>query len=145
MTAAVEALGGKVLFHGLNIKPGKPTIFAALWDKPVFGLPGHPVSCAMVVLRFVQPLLARLKGERPAGPPGRFSGRLTANIPSAYGIEEYVRVRVERREGLTPLVTPIFAKSSVISTLSKADGYVVVPEGQEGIEVGVEVEVLPLG
>jgi molybdopterin molybdotransferase len=145
MTAAVEALGGKVLFHGLNIKPGKPTIFAALWDKPVFGLPGHPVSCAMVVLRFVQPLLARLKGERPAGPLGRFSGRLTVNIPSAYGIEEYVRVRVERREGLTPLVTPIFAKSAVISNLSKADGYVVVPEGQEGIEVGVEVEVLPLG
>jgi molybdopterin molybdotransferase len=70
---------------------------------------------------------------------------LTANIPSTYGIEEYVRVRVERREGLTPLVTPIFAKSSVISNLAKADGYVVVPEGQEGIEVGVEVEVLPLG
>jgi len=73
------------------------------------------------------------------------AGRLTTNIPSAYGIEEYVRVSVERREGLTPLVTPIFAKSSVISTLSKADGYVVVPEGQEGIEAGVEVEVLPLG
>ena len=69
MTAAIEGLGGKVLFHGLNIKPGKPTIFAALWEKPVFGLPGHPVSCAMVVLRFVQPLLARLKGEkRPACP-----------------------------------------------------------------------------
>ena len=129
MTAAIERLGGNVLFHGLNIKPGKPTIFAALWGKPVFGLPGHPVSCAMVVLRFVQPLLARLKGERRPGPPRTMAGRLTTNIPSAYGIEEYVRVSVERREGLTPLVTPIFAKSSVISTLSKADGYVVVQEG----------------
>ena len=68
MTAAVEELGGKVLFHGLNIRPGKPTIFATLWGKPVFGLPGHPVSCAMVVLRFVLPLLARLKGETGADP-----------------------------------------------------------------------------
>ncbi len=145
MTTAVEGLGGKVLFHGLNIKPGKPTIFASLWGKPVFGLPGHPVSCAMVVMRFVQPLLARMKGERRPGLPRTIRGTLTTNIPSAYGIEEYVRVRVERKEGLTPLVTPIFAKSSVISTLSKADGYVVVPEGQEGIEAGVEVEVLSLG
>jgi len=145
MTTAIEGLGGKVLFHGLNIKPGKPTIFAALWEKPVFGLPGHPVSCAMVVLRFVQPILARLKGEMRPGLLRTMAGRLTTNIPSTYGIEEYVRVTVERREGLTPLVTPIFAKSSVISTLSKADGYVVVQEGQEGIEAGVEVEVLPLG
>ena len=145
MTTAIEGLGGHVLFHGLNIKPGKPTIFAALWGKPVFGLPGHPVSCAMVVLRFVQPLLARLKGEKRPGLMPTMAGKLTTNIPSAHGIEEYVRVSVERREGLTPLVTPIFAKSSVISTLSKADGYVVVPEGQEGIEAGVEVEVLPLG
>ncbi len=145
MTTAVERLGGKILFHGLNIKPGKPTIFASLWDKPVFGLPGHPVSCAMVVMRFVQPLLTRMKGERRPGLPRTVWGTLTTNIPSAYGIEEYVRVSVERKEGPTPLVTPIFAKSSVISTLSKADGYVVVPEGQEGVEAGVEVEVLPLG
>ncbi len=145
MTTAVERLGGRVLFHGLNIKPGKPTIFATLWGKPVFGLPGHPVSCAMVVLRFVQPLLARLRGEGRPLPPRTVCGRLTTNIPSAYGIEEYVRVSVEKREGTAPLVTPIFAKSSVISTLSKADGYVVVQEGQEGLETGVEVEVLPLG
>jgi len=145
MTTAIEGLGGKVLFHGLNIKPGKPTIFATLWGKPVFGLPGHPVSCAMVVLRFVQPILARLKGERHPGLLRTMAGRLTTNIPSAYGIEEYVRVTVERKEGLTPLVTPIFAKSSIISTLSKADGYVVIPEGNEGMETGAEVEVLPLG
>jgi molybdopterin molybdotransferase len=145
MTTAIERLGGKVLFHGLNIKPGKPTVFAALWGKPVFGLPGHPVSCAMVVMRFVQPLLARMKGERRPGLPCTMWGTLTTNIPSAYGVEEYVRVSVEKRAGLAPLVTPIFAKSSVISTLSKADGYVVVQEGQEGIEAGVEVEVVPLG
>jgi len=143
VTAAVEKLGGEVIFHGINIRPGKPTIFAALWGKPVFGLPGHPVSCSMVVLRFVLPLVERLKGE--AGPIRSCSvkGILGTNVPSSYGVEEYVRVKTEREEG-SLVVTPIFAKSSVISTLSKADGFFVVPEGTEGLEAGVEVEVYPL-
>ncbi len=144
MTAAVEQLGGTILFHGLNVRPGKPTIFARLWDKAVFGLPGHPVSCAMVVIRFVLPFLSRLKGEKSRGPRWSVTGRLATNVPSTYGIEEYVRVNVvSGPDGVT--VEPIFAKSAVISTLSMADGYVVIPEGKEGLEVGEEVEVLPFG
>ncbi len=98
VTSAIEALGGTVLFHGLNIKPGKPTIFANLWGKPVFGLPGHPVSCAMVVLRFVLPLVQRLKGGIRESGLGAVRGRLVTNVPSSYGIEEYVRVTIEREE-----------------------------------------------
>ena len=144
MTAAVERLGGRIVFHGLNIRPGKPTIFAELWDTAVFGLPGHPVSCAMVVVRFVLPFLSRLRGERAQAPRWSLRGLLETNVPSTYGIEEYVRVNVsDGPEGLS--VTPIFAKSAVISTLSKADGYVVIPEGKEGLEAGEEVEVLPFG
>jgi molybdopterin molybdotransferase len=140
MTAAIEHLGGKILFHGLNIKPGKPTIFATLWGKPVFGLPGHPVSCAMVVLRFVFPLIQRMRGSASTDPFSAIQGRLTTNIPSSYGIEEYVRVTVEKgSNGIS--VSPIFAKSSVISMLSKADGYIVIAEGKEGWEAGEEVEV----
>jgi molybdopterin molybdotransferase len=142
VTSAIEALGGTVLFHGLNIKPGKPTIFGSLWGKPVFGLPGHPVSCGMVVLRFVLPLVRRLKGETGEAGLGGVRGRLATNVPSSYGIEEYVRVAILREsDGL--VVTPIFAKSSVISMLSKADGYFIVPEGKEGLEAGEEVEVFP--
>jgi molybdopterin molybdotransferase len=144
MTDSIERLGGKALFHGLNIKPGKPTIFANLWDKPVFGLPGHPVSCAMVVLRFVLPLVGRMKGEAQPRPSCVVTGKLATNVPSSYGIEEYVRVTLKREEYRTS-VLPIFAKSSVISTLSKADGYIIVPEGKEGLEPGEEVEVYPLG
>jgi molybdopterin molybdotransferase len=143
MTTAIEGLGGTILFHGLNIKPGKPTIFADLAGQPVFGLPGHPVSCSMAVIRFVFPLLARLKGEEPRI-SGRLTGSLTTNIPSSYGIEEYVRVAA-RKEGQRFSVTPLFAKSSVISILSRADGYIIVPEGKEGLEKGEEVEVFPLG
>jgi molybdopterin molybdotransferase len=139
ITAVIERLGGEIVFHGINIKPGKPTIFGKLWEKPIFGLPGHPNSCSMVTIRFVIPLVRRLKGEERYEKPG-IMGVLSTNVPSSYGIEEYVRVRVEPGEtGL--LVAPIFAKSSVISSLSQASGYIVVPEGREGYESGEMVEV----
>jgi len=139
ITTSIEQLGGKILFHGINIKPGKPTIFATLWGKPVFGLPGHPVSCIMVLTRFVLPLIRRLQGEAK-GEARRTAGTLTTNIPSSYGIEEYVRVTiVYDKEGCK--ITPLFAKSSVISSLSQASGYIIVPEAKEGFEQGEEVEV----
>ncbi len=72
------------------------------------------------------------------------AGILTTNIPSSYGIEEYVRVRVARAERRTLLVEPVFAKSSVISSLSTAHGYIIIPEGVEGFEKDERVEVYPL-
>jgi molybdopterin molybdotransferase len=137
ITTSIEQLGGEILFHGINIKPGKPTIFASLWGKPVFGLPGHPVSCIMAFTRFVLPLVRRLQGES-VEEEKRTTGILTTNIPSSYGIEEYVRVTVAYdEEGCK--ITPLFAKSSVISSLSRASGYIIVPEGREGFEQGEEV------
>lgn len=140
---SIEELGGEVLFHGINIKPGKPTIFGRLWGKPIFGLPGHPVSCMMVGIRFVVPLLRNLEGERfPEGL--RIRGMLTTNVPSTYGVEEYVRVSASLVDGQYH-VSPIFAKSSVISSLAEATGYIIVPEGREGYEKDEEVEVYTLG
>ena len=66
ITDSIEKLGGEIIFHGINVKPGKPTIFGRIFGKPIFGLPGHPVSCAMVTVRFVLPLVRRLTG-RPSG------------------------------------------------------------------------------
>ena len=88
-------------------------------------------------------MVQRLRGQTPGSGERTIRGKLATNVPSSYGIEEYVRATIEKEEGST-MVRPIFAKSSVISTLSKADGYFVVPEGQEGLEAGVEVEVFPL-
>lgn len=136
---AIEMLGGNILFHGVNIKPGKPVIFGKLWDKPVFGLPGHPVSCILVVIRFVMPLISKLKGEMTTN-VNKIKGVLATNVPSSYGIEEYVRVTV-KYNGEVFMIHPLFAKSSVISSLSRASGYIVVPEGLEGYEKGEEVEV----
>jgi molybdopterin molybdotransferase len=143
VTRAIERLGGVLLLHGINVKPGKPTIFGSLWDKPVFGLPGHPVSCSLIVLRFVLPLLTVLSGEKRAPWPG-IVAKLDVNVPSSHGIEEYVRVRLSQLDG-AHLATPLFAKSSVISMLAAADGYIVVPEGREGLEQGEDVEVHSLG
>ncbi len=139
VTAAIEKLGGKILFHGINVRPGKPTIFGDLRGRPVFGLPGHPVSCSLVVLRFVLPMVSALRGESEAK-EHTMKGKLETNVPSSYGIEEYVRVKLSSGEkGL--MVAPLYAKSSVISMLAKADGYIVVPEGREGLEADEEVEV----
>ncbi len=139
VTAAVEALGGRILFHGINVRPGKPTIFGTLWGKPVFGLPGHPVSCSLILLRFVLPMVNALRGETEAREQ-IVTGRLETNVPSSYGVEEYIRVKVSSTGG-SRMVAPLYAKSSVISMLAKADGYIVVPEGREGLEPGEEVEV----
>jgi molybdopterin molybdotransferase len=139
ITDAIEKLGGEILFHGISIKPGKPTIFGRLWEKPIFGLPGHPNSCVMVTIRFVLPLFRRMRGETVAE-ESRITGVLTTNIPSTYGIEEYVRVAIEV-VGETNYVTPIFAKSSVISSLARSSGYVVVPESLEGFEKDEIVEI----
>ena len=143
VTAAIETLGGNILFHGVNVRPGKPTIFGRLWDKPVFGLPGHPVSCSLVLLRFVFPMLTALTGEAEST-KRTVKGRLEANVASSYGIEEYVRVNLSCAGGGC-VVAPLYAKSSVISMLAKADGYIIVPEGSEGVEAGEEVEVHTFG
>ncbi|MHB8109567.1 MAG: molybdopterin molybdotransferase MoeA [Syntrophorhabdaceae bacterium] len=136
---SIEAQGGVIIFHGVNVKPGKPIIFGTIFGKPVFGLPGHPVSCAMATVRFVLPLIKLMTHDRSL-PAALLTGRLLNNVPSSYGIEEYVRVKVSEESGEC-LVTPIFAKSAVISSLSEADGYIIVPEGAEGFEKNEYVKV----
>jgi len=140
ITASIEELGGTILFHGINIKPGKPTIFGQLFGKPIFGLPGHPGSCALVMVRFVLPLIRRLQGER-WNRDFTIPAVINTNIPSAYGIEEYVRVTLEKDEKNRYQARPIFSKSAVIAPLAEADGYIIVPESVEGIEKGETVEV----
>lgn len=137
---ALDKLGGEIIFHGINIKPGKPTIFARLKDKPVFGLPGHPASCSIVALRFVLPFLKKMEGEKLFLPQSAYMGILTSNVPSSLGIEEYVAVTSEKKFNKI-FVTPIFTKSSLISTFTKAKGYIIVPEDNEGLEKDEIVEV----
>ncbi|MBI3303399.1 MAG: molybdopterin molybdenumtransferase MoeA, partial [Deltaproteobacteria bacterium] len=134
----------EVFFHGISIAPGKPTIFAKAADKPVMGLPGHPVSALVVFALFGAPLI-RLVGGEPAAaafaPPRTTRARLAQNVASAPGREDYVRVILESQNGVL-LARPLPGKSGAVFSLVKADGMVCIPHDEEGKEAGEEVEVI---
>jgi len=122
--------------HGLAIRPGKPTLLADCDGVPVIGLPGNPRS-ALVVFRLLGIPLVRLVGGctvPPAEPVVR--ARLARDLASAAGRLDVVQVRV--RDGTA---TPIFGLSALLSVLTAADGYVIVPEEATGLDAGAEVEV----
>ena len=137
---AINKLGPPgVLVHGVAIRPGKPTILAVCDGKPVFGLPGNPVSCINIFRRFVMPTIRLLLGAGPL-PVHTVQARLARNIPAASGRADFVRVRLETRDGETWAV-PVFGKSNLIYTLIRSDGVVEVPLNSNGIPAGTLVTV----
>ncbi|MGE3268456.1 MAG: gephyrin-like molybdotransferase Glp [Chloroflexota bacterium] len=143
MTAQViSALGTPgVLVHGVSLKPGKPTILAMIDDKPVFGLPGNPVSCMVTFDLFVAPTLHRLAGRTDAEHRQSVAARLSRNVASAPGREDYFQVRMEQRaDGLW--AEPVFGKSNLIYTLVKADGMVRIDLDTSGLTAGQWVQVI---
>lgn len=142
--AAIQDLpGAEVLVHGVAIRPGKPTILAAVGDrgKPLLGLPGHPASAAVVMEVLGRPLLAHLAGFKPQPRWGRsVSAALSRNLAGASGREDYVRVAL-RREGEVLWADPVLGPSGLISPLVKSDGLVMIPLGVEGLFKGEMVVV----
>jgi molybdopterin molybdotransferase len=143
MTAQVVAGLGRpgVLVHGVSLKPGKPTILGVCSGKPVFGLPGNPVSCMVTYDLFVAPTLAHLSGA--ALPPRRsLTARLSRNVASATGREDYIQVRLDTRPDGSLDAVPVFGKSNLIFTLIRADGMLKVPLDAGGLTAGSMVEVV---
>jgi molybdopterin molybdotransferase len=137
---AINKLGAPgVLVHGVAIRPGKPTILAACAGKPVFGLPGNPVSCINIFQRFVTPTIRLLLGAGPL-PMRTVQARLARNIPAASGRADYVRVRLEQRSGETWAV-PVLGKSNLIFVLVRSAGVVEVPLNSNGIPADSSVTV----
>ncbi|KQL48597.1 molybdenum cofactor biosynthesis protein [Brevibacillus choshinensis] len=137
----MQSLGDPgVLVHGVSIKPGKPTILAKAGNKPVVGLPGHPASALIIFHLFVAPLIKRLQGQELAQYDQRILARISRNIASAVGRSDYIRVKLEEREGGLWAV-PVFGKSGLISTLVKSDGMVEISANKEGILEGEIVHV----
>lgn len=143
MTAQViENLGAPgVLVHGVALKPGKPTILAMCDGKPVFGLPGNPVSCMVTYDLFVRPVLGRLSNSLTV-PRQIISARLSHNIASATGREDYIQVRLDQRPDGGFDAVPVFGKSNLIFTLIRADGMLKVPLDQGGLNAGSTVEIV---
>jgi len=137
---ALDTLGSPgVLFHGISIKPGKPTVGAVVNGKPVFGLPGHPVSAMVVFDLLVMPLLRHgVYLDDPLEFPVR--ARLTRNMRSASGREDYLRVRLYQENGAF-IADPVLGKSGLISTMVQASGLARIPSEKEGVEAGEYIEV----
>jgi molybdopterin molybdotransferase len=134
----------RILFHGISISPGKPTILANAQGKAFWGLPGHVVSAMVVFSRIVIPFVEHVAGlgshqaselRRPAV--------LSRNLSSAQGRVDYVRVRLLNKEG-TLWAEPILGKSGLINTMVQADGLIEIGLNTEGLDKGTVVEVILL-
>ncbi|GIW43053.1 MAG: LysR family transcriptional regulator [Candidatus Binatia bacterium] len=137
----VETLrhAGEVLVHGIDIMPGKPAICARVKGKPVLGLPGYPVSAAIVALQVLRPLVYRFLGI--AQPPvEEIIATSARKIPSKLGIEEFVRVSLGVVEKKV-VALPLPRGAGAISTLVRADGFLRIPSDREGVEAGSKVRV----
>jgi molybdopterin molybdotransferase len=141
---AVAALGPPGIWcHGLAIKPGKPTLLAECGTGPdgtpgipVIGLPGNPRS-ALVVFRLIGMPLIRLVGGCGTPPPEPSTrATLSRDLASATGRLDVVQVKVAGG-----VATPLFGVSALLSVLTAADGYIVIPEEATGLDAGTEVTV----
>jgi molybdopterin molybdotransferase len=134
----VEELG-EVLFHGVQVKPGKPTLFGVVEGTPIFGMPGYPTSCLSNAYIFLAPALRRLAGL-PAAEPRQVMARMGRRYVSSSGREQFLTVRLEGA-----VAQPVFKKSGAITSMANADGYIVLPLDLDVIEEGEEVTVTLLG
>jgi len=147
MVEAVSGLPGvEVLAHGISIKPGKPTLLASRAGKAIVGLPGHPVSALVVAQVFLAPFLRYLQGGiLEKGPAGhRMKAVLSTSVHSTIGLEEYVRVRLEKTADRTYAASPVLGKSGMLSTMVNADGIITIPMNTEGLSKGEAVQVVHL-
>lgn len=137
----MDALGDPgVLIHGVSVRPGKPTVLGMVGQKPIIGLPGHPVSAMVIFDLFIKPILRHYQGVRRGSPEAVVRARLSSNVASGPGREDFVRVLLEDRMGKLWAV-PVLGKAGLITTMVKADGIFRIPLDKEGVMEGEYVNV----
>jgi molybdopterin molybdotransferase len=129
-----------VLVHGVNVRPGKPTILAVCQGKAVIGLPGNPVSALVIASLFVVPVIEQALGLSRNRLKPTTRAKLSINLPSQAGREDWVPVKIIDRDGET-LAEPIFGKSNLIFTLARADGLLRIPPDATGLPAEAQVDV----
>jgi molybdopterin molybdotransferase len=143
MTAEViGSLGAPgVLVHGINTRPGKPTILGVCNGKAVIGLPGNPVSALVNGYLFVVPVIEKLLGALPKI-QATIPAKLTVNLSSQAGREDWWPVKLLKTESGGWSAEPIFGKSNLIFTLAAADGLLRISPDATGLSAGEIVEVV---
>ncbi len=133
----IESMG-RLLLHGIAIKPGKPTILGKAGPKPLVGLPGHPVAAYFITKLFVLPLLGRLSGRDMTA--FTVTAKVTESISANHGRAQYHCCRLIPRDGEV-WAEPIRGKSGLITTLAGADGYFCIDRDCEGLPKNAEIQV----
>jgi molybdopterin molybdotransferase len=126
---------GEVVFHGIAVKPGKPTIFGRLRGKPLLGMPGNPTSCLSNAYLLLAPLL-RLSARLPEYKPHTVRVPLSRRIVSTTGRHQFYTVKV-----VDGAAVPAFKASGDITSMSQADGYIEIPAQTDIVEAGELVDV----
>jgi molybdopterin molybdotransferase len=139
----LDNLGLSTLFHGVAQKPGRPLKFGLIGKRPVFGLPGNPVSTLVCFYLYALPAILKMGGRARVGLP-RVAARCAIDIKTSNGLTEFVRVGLERRE------SEVFARptgsqgSGILSSLSRADGLLIGPAKETVLRAGSYATVLVL-
>ncbi len=138
-TAPVLSSIGRIIVHGVAIKPGKPVILAMVGDTPVIGLPGYPVSAILTMRLFVREMVAGFLGlEQPVDPI--VEATMSRPLHSSMGADEFVRVTLGNVGG-TLMATPSGKGAGAVMSLVRADGILTIPAGSEGVGAGEKVSI----
>ncbi len=125
---------GVVLFHGVKIKPGKPTLFSIVDDKPIFGMPGYPTSSLVNSYLFLQPALRKM-ARLPQKRVEKVEARLSKSASGTRGRTQFLTVKLEGDEAVA-----VFTESGAITSIARADGYIEI-EADGYVEKGTIVTV----
>jgi molybdopterin molybdotransferase len=131
---------GDVVVHGVAIKPGHPVGAGVVEDTPVVMLPGYPVSCIVTAVQLLRPVMKRA-GGLPVSTFPATEARLEEKIRSEPGLRSFARVRVQEDDDERVATRVRASGAGVLSSVGMADGWVVVPEGREGVDAGRTVTV----
>ena len=126
---------GTVVFHGIQVKPGKPTLFALVAGKPVFGMPGYPTSCLLNAYILLVPAIRQMARLSPKMEK-TMKARLAKRVVSSTGRKQFLTVKTKGNQAY-----PVFKQSGAITSMTEADGYVILPINIDVIEKNQEVMV----
>ncbi|MFW6375885.1 MAG: gephyrin-like molybdotransferase Glp [Thermoplasmatota archaeon] len=127
---------GEVIFHGVKLKPGKPTLFGKVEGTPVIGMPGYPTSCLNTAQQLIRPALRKM-ARLPEPPERKAKAVLQKRITSSLGRQQYMTVRLDGSKAY-----PVYKQSGAITSMANADGYFEIPENVELIDKDEEIEVI---
>ena len=126
---------GKVVFHGVAIKPGKPTLFGVIGSQLVFGMPGYPTACLSNAYILLAPVLRKM-ARLPDKTPESVEAKMAKRVVSTTGRTQFLTVKLENG-----IAHPAFKESGAITSMAFADGYIVIPADVDLLEKGETVRV----